>query len=82
MTSMHSSEMRYLSDAELEEVAGGIGPAAAFALGVAAGAAVSTAAFVAGAAVAGVAIAVTSGGDDESEPAMAPGTDENGDPIE
>jgi len=74
MTNMTCSEMRVLSDTELDAVAGGIGPVGAFALGVAAGAAVAGGAFLAGVAVGAAVLYATSDDSDEKSGAVAPAT--------
>jgi hypothetical protein len=68
-------EMRSLSDAEVDMVAGGVGPVVAFVAGAAAGAAVAAVSFAAGAAVAGAAWAIAGAmSDDDKGVAIAPGT--------
>ena len=81
MTNLVVSEMRSLSDAEIDTVAGGIGPLGAFVAGFALGAAAVIGAAV-GATAAAAGIAISDAMSEDDEPAMAPGTDENGDPIE
>ena len=73
MTNMAFPEMRSLSDAEIDAVAGGVGPAAAFLAGVVIGAAAVTGAAL-GACAAAAGIAIADAMSDDEEVAIAPAT--------